>query len=144
MGRACFSRAIIFGVVALVTLLARKLWQLFRDYREHAPGSRLTARTVSIFGALVIAPLLIVYLFSLEFLNRGIDLVRKNLFGMAPVNPVRRFERPFRYGRPRWTRLRRGTGKRLRLQPGKVCPCYTGRAAASVGPWDAERLTVAL
>src|SRR5580698_9961638 len=63
----------VVGVIALVILLARKLWQLFRDYREHVPGSRLTARTVAIFGALVIAPLLIVYLSSLEFLNRGID-----------------------------------------------------------------------
>src|SRR5580700_3941179 len=61
------------GVVGLTVLLARKLWQLVRDYRDHVPGSRLTARTVSIFGALVIAPLLIVYLFSLDFLNRGID-----------------------------------------------------------------------
>ena len=61
------------GVIALTILLARKLWQLIRDYREHVPGSRLTARTVSIFGALVVAPLLIVYLFSLDFLNRGID-----------------------------------------------------------------------
>ena len=59
--------------MALSVLLARKLWQLVRDYRAHVPGSRLTARTVGIFGALVIAPLLIVYLFSLEFLNRGID-----------------------------------------------------------------------
>ncbi|HEY2402769.1 MAG TPA: ATP-binding protein [Steroidobacteraceae bacterium] len=63
----------ITGVIALSVLLARKLWQLVRDYRDHVPGSRLTARTVSIFGALVIAPLLIVYLFSLDFLNRGID-----------------------------------------------------------------------
>src|ERR1700760_3546357 len=63
----------ITGVIALTILLARKLWQLVRDYRDHVPGSRLTARTVTIFGALVIAPLLIVYLFSLDFLNRGID-----------------------------------------------------------------------
>src|SRR6266850_352767 len=63
----------ITGVIALTILLARKLWQLVRDYRDHVPGSRLTARTVSIFGALVVAPLLIVYLFSLDFLNRGID-----------------------------------------------------------------------
>ena len=63
----------VVGVIALVTLLTRKLWQLFRDYRNHVPGSRLTARTVMIFGALVVAPLLIVYLSSLEFLNRGID-----------------------------------------------------------------------
>jgi nitrogen fixation/metabolism regulation signal transduction histidine kinase len=63
----------ITGVIALVVLLTRKLWQLVRDYRDHVPGSRLTARTVTIFGLLVIAPLLIVYLFSLDFLNRGID-----------------------------------------------------------------------
>jgi nitrogen fixation/metabolism regulation signal transduction histidine kinase len=63
----------ITGVIALTVLLARKLWQLVRDYRDHVPGSRLTARTVSIFGGLVVAPLLIVYLFSLDFLNRGID-----------------------------------------------------------------------
>jgi nitrogen fixation/metabolism regulation signal transduction histidine kinase len=63
----------LVGVIALSTLLARKLYQLVRDYRDHVPGSRLTARTVAIFGALVVAPLLIVYLFSLEFLNRGID-----------------------------------------------------------------------
>src|ERR1700741_5271873 len=63
----------VIGVIALVTLLTRKLWQLFRDYRDHVPGSRLIARTVLIFGALVVAPLLIVYLSSLEFLDRGID-----------------------------------------------------------------------
>jgi nitrogen fixation/metabolism regulation signal transduction histidine kinase len=63
----------IAGVLTLTVLLVRKLWQLVRDYRHHVPGSRLTARTVIIFGALVVAPLLIVYLSSLEFLNRGID-----------------------------------------------------------------------
>ncbi len=63
----------VIGVIGLTVLLARKLWQLVRDYRNHVPGSRLTARTVAIFGALVIAPLMIVYLFSLDFLNRGID-----------------------------------------------------------------------
>ena len=63
----------VFGVFALIVLLARRLWQLVRDFRNHVPGSRLTARTVMIFGALVIAPLLIVYFSSLEFLDRGID-----------------------------------------------------------------------
>ena len=63
----------LIGVIALSTLIARKLIQLVRDYRDHVPGSRLTARTVFTFGMLVVAPLLIVYLFSLEFLNRGID-----------------------------------------------------------------------
>jgi nitrogen fixation/metabolism regulation signal transduction histidine kinase len=61
------------AVIALSALIARKLWRLVQDYRSHVPGSRLTARTVGIFGALVVAPLLIVYLSSLEFINRGID-----------------------------------------------------------------------
>jgi nitrogen fixation/metabolism regulation signal transduction histidine kinase len=63
----------VIGVIGLTVLISRKIWQLVRDFRHNVPGSRLTARTVSTFGALVIAPLLIVYLFSLDFLNRGID-----------------------------------------------------------------------
>lgn len=61
------------GVAVLLVLLTAKLAQLVRDYRRHVIGSRLKARTVGIFGALVIAPLLVVYYFSLQFLNRGID-----------------------------------------------------------------------
>ncbi|HTV78567.1 MAG TPA: ATP-binding protein [Steroidobacteraceae bacterium] len=63
----------VIGVIGLTVLIARKIWQLVSEFRHNVPGSRLTARTVSTFGALVIAPLLIVYLFSLDFLNRGID-----------------------------------------------------------------------
>jgi nitrogen fixation/metabolism regulation signal transduction histidine kinase len=63
----------ICAVLALGVLLARKLWQLYRDFQDHVPGSRLTARTVGMFGTLVVVPLLIVYLFALEFLNYGID-----------------------------------------------------------------------
>ena len=61
------------GVVALSVMLARKVIQLVTAYRDNVAGSRLTARTVTVFGALVVLPLLTVYLFSLEFLNRGID-----------------------------------------------------------------------
>jgi nitrogen fixation/metabolism regulation signal transduction histidine kinase len=61
------------AVLGLAVLVVRRLWRLVQDYRAHVPGSRLTARTVAIFGALVIAPLLIVYFSSLEFLNHGID-----------------------------------------------------------------------
>jgi two-component system, NtrC family, nitrogen regulation sensor histidine kinase NtrY len=61
------------AVVTVSVMLARKILELVRAFRAQVPGSRLTARTVAIFGSLVIAPLIIVYLFSLEFLNRGID-----------------------------------------------------------------------
>lgn len=61
------------AIVILLGLLLRKVTQLVRAYRAGAPGSRLTTRTVLVFGALVAMPLLSVYVFSLEFLNRGID-----------------------------------------------------------------------
>jgi len=63
----------ITGLLTLFALLAGKLFRLGREYRRHAPGSRLKARTVAIFSALAVAPILVVYYFSLQFINRGID-----------------------------------------------------------------------
>jgi nitrogen fixation/metabolism regulation signal transduction histidine kinase len=63
----------IAGMLTLFVLLAVKLWRLVRDYRRHVPGSRLKGRTVAIFSALAVAPILVVYYFSLQFLSRGID-----------------------------------------------------------------------
>jgi nitrogen fixation/metabolism regulation signal transduction histidine kinase len=63
----------VAGVTLFAVLLARKVMQLVRAWRNHEPGSRLTTRTVTVFGMLVVLPLLTVYVFSLEFLNRGID-----------------------------------------------------------------------
>ena len=63
----------ISGLITLFVLLAAKLTRLVRDYRRHVPGSRLKGRTVAIFSALAVAPILVVYYFSLQFLNRGID-----------------------------------------------------------------------
>jgi nitrogen fixation/metabolism regulation signal transduction histidine kinase len=63
----------ICGLLTLFVLLAGKLAHLARDFRRHVPGSRLKARTVAIFSALAVAPILVVYYFSLQFINRGID-----------------------------------------------------------------------
>ena len=63
----------ITGLLTLVVLLVVKLTRLVRDYRRHVPGSRLKGRTVAIFSALAVAPILVVYYFSLQFINRGID-----------------------------------------------------------------------
>ena len=54
---------LLINAVAVITvsvLLARKIVELVRAFRAQVPGSRLTARTVAIFGSLVIAPLIIV------------------------------------------------------------------------------------
>jgi PAS domain S-box-containing protein len=63
----------ISGLITLLVLLVGKLARLVRDYRRHVPGSRLKGRTVAIFSALAVAPILVVYYFALQFLNRGID-----------------------------------------------------------------------
>src|SRR3970040_1925434 len=61
------------GVAVLVTLIVMNLVRLIRDYRRHVPGTRLKARMVSLLIVLAITPLVIVYIFSVEFINRGID-----------------------------------------------------------------------
>jgi len=63
----------IAGLVVLVGLLATKLGQLVRDWRGHVIGSRLKARMVWTFGVLATLPILLVYFFAVQFLNRGID-----------------------------------------------------------------------
>jgi nitrogen fixation/metabolism regulation signal transduction histidine kinase len=63
----------ISGLLTLLVLLASKAYQLVKDFRRHVPGSRLKGRTVAIFSALAVAPILVVYYFALQFLNRGID-----------------------------------------------------------------------
>jgi nitrogen fixation/metabolism regulation signal transduction histidine kinase len=61
------------GILVLLALIVRNLWQLVRDYRRHVPGSRLRARMVSVLIMVAITPLVGLYIFSVEFINRGID-----------------------------------------------------------------------
>ncbi|MGI9247245.1 MAG: ATP-binding protein [Steroidobacteraceae bacterium] len=63
----------IAGLAVLVGLLATKMAQLVRDWRGHVIGSRLKARMVWTFGVLATLPILLVYFFAVQFLNRGID-----------------------------------------------------------------------
>jgi PAS domain S-box-containing protein len=61
------------GIGVLLILIVSNLWQLVRDYRRHVPGSRLRARMVSLLVMVAVTPLVGVYIFSVEFINRGID-----------------------------------------------------------------------
>jgi two-component system, NtrC family, nitrogen regulation sensor histidine kinase NtrY len=63
----------VLGLVLLLALITRNLLQLWSRYRRRAAGSRLTVRLVITFISLAIAPLSVVYYFSLQFLQRGID-----------------------------------------------------------------------
>jgi len=61
------------GIAVLATLIATNLIRLIGDYRRHVPGSRLKARMVGLLVILAITPLVVVYIFSVEFITRGID-----------------------------------------------------------------------
>jgi nitrogen fixation/metabolism regulation signal transduction histidine kinase len=63
----------VAGLVVLLALLATRLTQLVRDWRGQVIGSRLKARMVWTFGVLATLPILLVYFFAVQFLNRGID-----------------------------------------------------------------------
>ena len=63
----------IAGLVVLFLLLVGNLARLLRDYRAHVPGSKLKARMVAMFVGLAVVPLLVVFYFSMQFINRGID-----------------------------------------------------------------------
>jgi len=63
----------IAGVLVLFVLLVGNLLRLLRDYRTHVPGAKLKARIVGMFVGLAVLPLLVVFYFSIQFINRGID-----------------------------------------------------------------------
>jgi len=63
----------ILCLFVLMVLLIGNLSKLFRDYRLDIPGSKLKARMVGMFVGLAVIPLLIVFYFSMQFINRGID-----------------------------------------------------------------------
>ncbi len=63
----------IGGALALLIVIGVNIYRLVSQYRQHVMGSRLTARLVAIFVVLALVPVSLVYYFSLQFLNRGID-----------------------------------------------------------------------
>lgn len=63
----------LVGGVILVLILIGNLWRLLRDYRQGVPGAKLKARMVGMFVGLAVLPLIVVFYFSIQFINRGID-----------------------------------------------------------------------
>lgn len=63
----------VVGGVILLLLLIGNVSRLVREYRDHVPGSKLKARMVGMFVGLAVVPLLVVFYFSMQFINRGID-----------------------------------------------------------------------
>lgn len=60
-------------LAVLVWAIVHRIYSLYKQVREEKPGARLSARLVRNFLFLTLPPALIVYMFSLEFLNETID-----------------------------------------------------------------------
>jgi nitrogen fixation/metabolism regulation signal transduction histidine kinase len=63
----------LLGVIFLLALIALNLMNLAEQWRAGALGSRLTLRLLTMFTLLSVLPVTIVFFFSLQTLNRGID-----------------------------------------------------------------------
>lgn len=61
------------GAAVLLILIGGNLVRLFREYSANEPGSRLKARMVGAITVLVVAPMAVVYFYSVRFLNEGVD-----------------------------------------------------------------------
>jgi nitrogen fixation/metabolism regulation signal transduction histidine kinase len=63
----------LVGVAVLLVLIGNRVVRLVREYRRFVPGSRLKARVVSLTVLVAAVPLIVLYMFSVAFIARGID-----------------------------------------------------------------------
>ena len=61
------------GLLGLAGLIGWNLMRLVQQVRSREAGARLTVRMVSIFVALALAPVLVLYYFSVQTIHRGVD-----------------------------------------------------------------------
>ncbi len=61
------------GLLAFVILIGINVRRLVGQLRTRQPGARLTLRMLIIFVLLAVAPVTVLYGFSLDFLRRGVD-----------------------------------------------------------------------
>ncbi len=71
-----YSLLLVINAVGLLLLCALIIWNLVRlvqQVRARRAGARLTSKLVLVFAILAFTPVVVVYNFSLKFLNQGID-----------------------------------------------------------------------
>lgn len=61
------------GVAILIFFLISNGYSLYRQYARNEIGSKLTVKLVVIFFFLTIIPFSVIYFFSIQFLNKGVD-----------------------------------------------------------------------
>ncbi|MDG1905818.1 MAG: ATP-binding protein [Arenicella sp.] len=61
------------GIAVLILFLITNGYALYRQYARNEIGSKLTVKFVAIFLCLTLIPFSLVYYFSIQFLNKGVD-----------------------------------------------------------------------
>lgn len=61
------------GLLVMLVLIGINIRQLIHQLKNRVAGARMTVRMVLMLTTLSVTPVLILYFFSLDFLNRGID-----------------------------------------------------------------------
>lgn len=61
------------GLLVLAGMLGYQLYRLAVEYRQRRAGIRLTLRMITMFVILAVVPVSLVYILSVQFLQRGID-----------------------------------------------------------------------
>ena len=63
----------VAGLTILLALVGLNLYRLLAAYRQSRPGARLTTRMVGLFVTLSLIPVMVVFYYSMQFLQQGID-----------------------------------------------------------------------
>ena len=63
----------VLGIVLLLGIILLNIYRLMEQHRARALGSRLTLRLLVMFVLLSVLPVTVVFFFSVQTLNRGID-----------------------------------------------------------------------
>jgi len=63
----------VLGIVLLLGMILLNIYRLMEQHRARALGSRLTLRLLVMFVLLSVLPVTVVFVFSIQTLNRGID-----------------------------------------------------------------------
>lgn len=63
----------VLGGVLLLSLIGLNLFRLIVQYRNRVMGSRLTMRLLAMLVSIAVVPVAIVFIFSLQAINKGID-----------------------------------------------------------------------
>ena len=61
------------GILILTFFLITNCFRLFQQYKRNEIGSKLTSKLVVIFLFLTVIPFSLIYFFSIQFLNKGVD-----------------------------------------------------------------------